>query len=215
LSRFSSILFDFDYTLADSSPGVLDCANHALEGLGLPTTTREDVNRTIGLSLPETLVHLAGEEYRWRSGEFHRLFVERANEVMADFTTVFVEATEVIASLRGEGISLGIVSTKFRYRIEAILSREGLLDLFDVIVGGEDVERHKPDPEGLLTAIKRLGCSVSEALYIGDSVIDAEAARRARVPFVAVLSGKTPMEAFKGYEAHGIIRDLKELPSVL
>jgi phosphoglycolate phosphatase len=209
LRRFSSVIFDFDYTLADS------CVNHALRRLGLPTATREDVNRTIGMSLSETLVHLAGEEHRGRSREFHKLFVEKADEVMADLTVVFVQVPEVMQRLRGGGLSLGIVSTKFRYRIEAILSREGLLDLFDVIVGGEDVSRHKPDPEGLLTAIERLGCPLSEVLYVGDSVIDAETAKRAGVPFVVALLGKTPIEAFSDYEAYGIIKDLKELPGAL
>jgi len=201
----------FDYTLADSSRGVLECINHAFKGMDLPKVAAEDAQKTIGLSLPNILVTLAGREHEGRGGEFGRLFVERANEVMTDLTFVFEEVPGVIRRLKDEGMAIGIVSTKFRRRIEEILGREDLLEPFDVIVGGEDVSRHKPDPEGLLTAIERLGGSPSGSLYVGDSVTDAETARRAGVPFAAVLNGVTPREAFKDYPAYKILDNLGEL----
>ena len=209
--RFPVVIFDFDYTLADSSRGVLECINHAFKGMGLPKVAAEDAQRTIGLSLPNILVTLAGKEHEGRGGEFARLFVERADEVMTDQTSVFEEVPEVIRRLKDEGLTLGIVSTKFRRRIEEILGQVELLEPFDVIVGGEDVSRHKPDPEGLLAAIERLGGSPSGSLYVGDSVTDAETARRAGVPFAAVLNGVTPREAFKDYPAYKILDNLGEL----
>ena len=209
--RFPVVIFDFDYTLADSSRGVLECVNYALEGLGLPRVAAEDAKRTIGLSLPDTLVSLAGREHEGEGREFSRLFGERADQVMTDLTEVFEEAPGVIGRLKSGGVTLGVVSTKFRYRIEDILGRVGLLEAFDVIVGGEDVSRHKPDPEGLLAAIGRLGGSPSNTLYVGDSVTDAEAAKRARVPFIAVLNGVTPREAFEDYPVEGVLENLREL----
>ncbi len=209
--RFPVVIFDFDYTLADSSRGVLECINHAFKGMDLPKVAAEDAQRTIGLSLPNILVTLAGREQKGRAGEFASLFVEKANEVMTDLTFVFEEVPEVIRRLKDEGMAIGIVSTKFRRRIEEILGREDLLEPFDVIVGGEDVSRHKPDPEGLLAAIERLGGSPSGSLYVGDSVTDAETARRAGVPFAAVLNGVTPREAFKDYPAYKILDNLGEL----
>ncbi len=208
------MIFDFDYTLADSSRGVLECVNHALRNMGLPTAQPEDIKKTIGTSLPDTLATLAGRENEERSEEFSRLFIERADEVMADMTVVLDDVPRVIGQLKDEGFSLGIVSTKFRYRIETILGRAGLLEPFDIIVGGEDVSRHKPDPEGLLMAKERLG-SLESILYVGDSLSDAEAAMRAGLPFVAVLSGVTPREAFEGYPIHSILNKLSELIDLL
>ena len=77
-------------------------------------------------------------------------------------------------------------------------------------MGGEDVSRHKPDPEGILISIERLDAHQS-ALYVGDSLSDAEAAMRAGVPFVEVLTGVTPREAFSKYPAYKIIENLMEL----
>jgi len=63
------------------------------------------------------------------------------------------------------------------------------LQYFDVIVGGEDVAAHKPDPEGLLKAISMVGCQKEEVLFVGDSTVDARTAKNAGVDFVAVLTG--------------------------
>ena len=73
-----------------------------------------------------------------------QFFQEKADEVMNDFTHVFKEVPEIMSLLKEQGFSPGIVSGKFRYRIESFLEREKLLDFFKVIVGGEDVVKHKP-----------------------------------------------------------------------
>ena len=211
MSHFRTVLFDFDYTLADSSRGIVECVNYALSGMGLPQVPAEEIRRTIGLSLPNILTRLAGMEHAERSHEFGRLFVERADEVMADLTKVFDDIPKIIEHLKDEGLSLGIVSTKFRHRIEEVLRRVDLLEPFDVIVGGEDVSSHKPDPESLLKAIEKMKSSLSTSIYVGDSVTDAETAKRAEVPFIAVLSGVTPRDAFARYSVFGIIENLREI----
>src|SRR5207245_1033902 len=83
------------------------------------------------------------------------------------------------------------------------------LDVFDVLIGGEDLHNLKPDPEGLLIAVERL--SVKEAIYVGDTVIDAEAARRANLPFVAVLTGVTGRSEFDTYSTVAVLDDLSSL----
>jgi len=226
--RFRAIVFDFDYTLADSSRGAIACINFALDALGLPAVSAEAAKRTIGLSLPDTFLELAGPQHAAQSDEFARLFVERADaassvrsadrtremnaqghsSVMSDLTVLFESVPEMIRKLKAQGFSLGIVSTKFRYRIESVLRREGLLDAFAVIIGGEDVAKHKPDPAGLLTAVERLGSTHASTLYVGDSVTDAQTADRAGVPFVAVLSGVTPRKAFRDYATCEIVESL-------
>lgn len=214
MALFSAVIFDFDYTLADSSKGVQECINNALVRLGLPPASPDEIKKTIGMSLLDTLVALTGKAHKDQGDEFYSLFIKRADEVMVNMTTVFEDVPKVIGLLSDKGVSLGIASTKFRYRIETILRRVGLLEHFDVIVGGEDVSRQKPDPEGILLAIERLGAHKS-ALYVGDSPTDAEAAKRAGIPFVAVLSGVTPRESFSDYPFYHIIENLVELVDLL
>ena len=107
------------------------------------------------------------------------------------------------------------MSTKFRYRIEAILRRENLLDFFEVIVGGEDVSILKPNPSGLLLAVKQLSLASSEVIYIGDTIIDAETANRAGISFIAVLSGVTPRIDFSRSQVRDFLKNISELPNIL
>ena len=64
-------------------------------------------------------------------------------------------------------------------------------------MGGDAVTHHKPNPEGLLLAISRLGAQKQDVLYIGDALVDAEAARQAGIDFLAVLTGTVSRETFE------------------
>jgi phosphoglycolate phosphatase len=215
IPNLHTILFDFDYTLADSSRGVVECINYALKNLDLPVVPAEQACKTIGLSLPNTFLTLAGQEYHTLSDEFVRLFMRRADQVMADRTFLFEPVPQTISVLKKNGLKLGIVSTKYRYRIETILNREGLSNTFEVIIGGEDVAEHKPNPAGLQMALNRLNGTQEEAIYIGDSLTDAQTAQRAKVHFVAVLSGVTSKDAFNGYPVYKFLKTVGELPNLL
>ena len=210
-----ALLFDFDYTLGDSSSAVVRCANHALTGMGLEAASPDTIRRTIGLSLPDTLATLAGEEQRSRAIEFRRLWRELSDQIMVRDTKLLPGMIEALVPLREKGLRLGIVSTKYRSRIAAVLDREGAGHLFDTIVGGEDVTEHKPHPEGLLRALERLGLAASVTLYVGDSTTDASAAERAGVAFIAVLSGVTEEAEFAGHQTRAVVGGLSELQGLL
>ena len=206
-----AIIFDFDYTLADSSEGVIECINFALDSLRLPPAADAEIRKTIGLPLPDTFAMLTGQEYIQYTDEFTRLFVERADEVMTDRTELFDIVPETVATLQELGIRLGIVTLKYRYRIESVLRREQLTDAFEVIIGFEDVSDQKPNPTGLLTAMERLNCIRQNCFYVGDSVTDAKTAQRANIDFIAVLSGVTPRATFEDYGVYAILGDVSGL----
>ena len=211
-AHFQSVVFDFDYTLADSSRAVVECANLALRTLDLPERSADEIRRTIGLSIPNTLARLTGEEHRHRAEEFRMIWRRRSDEIMVDWTEVYPFVPDALRALSGCGLRLGIVSTKFNQRIDDVLRREGLRDLFETIVGGDEVEHYKPHPQGLLRAIGDLECDPEGAVYVGDSVTDAETAERAGAPFVAVLSGVTRRDEFDGFQAFRVLNDAGELP---
>jgi phosphoglycolate phosphatase len=210
-----AVVFDFDYTLADSSAGIVQCANYAMQRLGLPVPPSEKICATIGMSLPETFAALTGNHEADAADRFMKLFVEHADEVMNANTFLFDHVPETMEALRSEGLLLGIVSSKYRYRIEAILGAAGLRDHFEIVIGGEDVKAFKPDPAGLLAAADRLGAGASGTLYVGDSVTDAETALRASVPFAAVLSGVTAPERFQTFNPLAVLPDVSHVGALL
>lgn len=206
-----AVLLDFDYTLADSSAGAVDCMRHALAELGLPDMAPETCARTIGLSLPDTLTALAGAEHAHLAPGFVSLFMQRADEIMVPRTVVYPETPSTLEALGQLGFRRAIVSTKYRFRIEQVLMRDGLTDLVETIVGGEDVAAHKPAPDALYLALERVRVSAKEALYVGDSLVDAQAAQAAELAFVAVTSGHTSAEVFAPYSPLAVLGGVAEL----
>jgi phosphoglycolate phosphatase len=215
MENIRAIIFDFDFTLADSSKGVEECVSYGFKMLKLPIPSKSEIYKTIGLSLKETFLKLARVQYENKAEAFTQFFIEKADEIMANLTIIFDDVYDVIQILKHHGITLGIVSTKFRYRIESILTRENLLEYFDVIIGAEDVMNHKPNPESLLLALNKLNLSRDNILYIGDSITDAEAAKSAGISFVPVLSGMASKESFRNYQTLVILNNISELLKLL
>jgi phosphoglycolate phosphatase len=213
--RFRAVLFDFDLTLADSTKAVVACFTYSLETLGLPKPTPEDVRGTIGLGLGEALTLLTGVQDQATERQFRKLFVEHADRIMVDQTELLEGVLPALDDLRGRGVLLGIVSTKYRYRIEHTLDRFGIRDRFSTLVGGDSVDALKPDPAGLLLSLTELGMERGQALYVGDHVVDAEAANRASVPFVGVLTGTKTEKDFEAFPKVAILPGVADLPAFL
>lgn len=200
----NTVIFDFDYTLGDSTNGIVLSANYALEQMGEPEKSYAEIKKTIGLSLKETYKALTGKADDALAEQFSALFKQKADEVMVPNTELYAGVKEMLRELRENGYRTGIVTTKFQYRIQNILSKFDANELIDVIVGAENVKVVKPDPEGLLLAIEQLGVEKEEVLYVGDSYVDAQTAESAGVKFAGVLTGTTTREEFERYP-HGMI----------
>lgn len=203
-----AIIFDFDYTLGDSTKGIALSINYALEQLGHPTRNVEEIKKTIGLSLAETYVALTKRKDADEIALFAKLFRQKADTVMVDHTELYPGVKEVLGKLKRAGYRTGIVTTKFHYRIEQILNKFGAVELIDLIVGAEDVKIEKPDPEGLLWTIGQMKLDRGEVLYVGDSLVDAKTAENAKVKFAAVLTGTTTKEEFAQHEHVLISEDI-------
>ena len=206
-----AVLFDFDLTLADSSGAIIECVQHAFAEMQLLKPKAEDVRRSIGLPLPETYTFLGGSDEPAERALFAKLFVQRADEVMVMQTEFYAGVRELFEGLKSNGLKIGIVSTKFRYRIEAILKKGGFEAYIDLIIGSEDVKSHKPDPEGIVKALRELSVQSAETLYVGDHPMDAETATRAGVQFLGVLSGTTDADAWRVLGQASIREPLTEI----
>lgn len=214
MNNYNTYIFDFDYTLADSSRGIVYCFNQVLEKHGFNDISDEMIKRTIGMTLQNSFKVLTGENDSDKISNYVKEYVKTADGCMTDNTVLFPETAEVLETLKENGVKLGIVSTKYRYRIKEVLDREFEGELIDVIVGGEDVTTHKPSPEGLLLAIEKLNSKPDNCLYIGDSTIDAETAQVAGVDFYGVLNGATTKEELSRYPNIMIAKDLNNLLAI-
>jgi HAD superfamily hydrolase (TIGR01509 family) len=97
---------------------------------------------------------------------------------------------DVLVRLHAEGRTLGVVTAKRRATVELAFARIPIAHLFQTDVGGDEPEKHKPDPEPLLEAARRLDVSPAECAYVGDSPFDIRAAKAAGMYAVAVTWGR-------------------------
>ena len=208
---YTTYLFDFDYTLADSSRGIVTCFRNVLNQHGYTDVTDEDIKRTIGKTLEESFSILTGVTDEDQLAGFKSEYRKEADTHMTINTVLFLETKSVLLALKDAGAFIGIISTKYRYRIKEMLDQHFPGSFFNIIIGGEDVQTAKPSPEGLLLAIKQLHVTKAETLYIGDSTVDAATAKAAGVDFAGVTHGVTSAEELGKYPHWKIMNSLEEL----
>ena len=206
--KYTTYLFDFDYTLADSSRGIVICFRNVLERHGHTGISDEAIKRTIGKTLEDSFSILSGITTPETLAEYKKEYVKEADTYMTVNTFFFPETVTVLKTLKSQGAQIGIISTKFRFRIREMVDQHFPKDFFDIIIGGEDVKQAKPDPQGIKNRRK------SETLYIGDSTVDAETAQAAKVDFVGVLNGMTTREELMVYPHRQILDNLSLLPLI-
>ena len=211
MKRYHTYLFDFDYTLADSSKGIVICFRNVLERHRHTGISDEQIKRTIGKTLVDSFSILTGIGDEAILEEYRKEYVKEADRFMTANTRLFPETVSVLQALKEKGANIGIISTKYRYRIMELTKNNIPEGIIELIVGGEDVKTAKPSPEGVFLALENLGTDKDTTLYIGDSIVDAETAQAAGMDFAGVLHGATTAEELEAYPHVAIMKDLTEL----
>lgn len=209
--NYKTYLFDFDYTLADSSKGIVICFRNVLSKHQFTNITDEAIKRTIGKTLEESFNILTGITDSEQLAKFRQEYRLESDIHMNANTIIYPDTVYTLKGLKEKGFRIGIISTKYRFRILSFLENHLPEEFFDVIVGGEDVRNAKPSPEGLYFALEQLGSNPKETLYIGDSTVDAKTALNAGVDFAGVLSGMTTSQELERYPHQFIFNKLSEL----
>ncbi len=211
--RFPVVLFDLDGTLIDSGAIILASMRHAT----LTVLEREIDDETLmaavgGSGLLEQM-RILDEP---REDELVQVYREH-NEPLHDTLEACPGILDVVPRLRDEGRRLGIVTAKRKQTVKlAFAVLPELEPLFEVVVGSEDTERHKPDPEPILHGLSLLGARPEEAAYVGDSPFDLRAARAAGTTSVAVTWGGIHPEArLRAEEPDAVVSSAEELLDVL
>jgi pyrophosphatase PpaX len=183
--RFPVVLFDLDGTVIDSGAIILASMRHAAkEVLGVEPKDEELMAAVGGPGLEAQMHALAPD----RVQELVTVYREH-NEPLHEGLVCCPGIDDVLVRLRDEGRRLGIVTAKRRKTVELAFAQVPIEHLFETVVGGDETQRHKPDPEPLLLALERLGAQPEEAAYVGDAPFDVKAAKAARIFSVAVTWG--------------------------
>jgi pyrophosphatase PpaX len=185
--RLPALLWDMDGTILDSIELIVESAVYAFDGRDGPRPTRAEWQALIGTSLDSMLA-------RWATSTNDAVFLKaRYRQFQVDnhdrFVRLYPGVEDVLRECHARGHPMAIVSSKLDAGIRRSMDYFKLTPLFEFLVGIESTTNHKPHPEPVFFALDKLGVAAPDALFIGDSPHDADAARAAGVPMAAVTWG--------------------------
>lgn len=213
--KYKLCLFDFDYTLADTTKPIVECFRHTFATMDIDGFDRDKAIQTIGMTLDDAFVELTGIKDKEKVQELVSIYRVKSDEITVQNTVLFEDTIETLKTLKNNGIKIGIVSSRMGTRIDKILEHLNCRKYVDYIIGYENVSTHKPNPEGLIKALDYFNCNKEEVLYVGDSYIDATAAENGQIDFIGVTTGTTSQKDFEEYNNIKIVNNLSSILDVI
>ncbi|WP_127585782.1 HAD family hydrolase [Paenibacillus koleovorans] len=180
----TTILFDFDGTVADTLPVCFHALREVFREFDGLNLSNEEIVARFGPTEPDIIrLHLTDKERAEQGVErFLRLYDEHHPALVPPSQPVL----DMVHALKRQSLRLGIVTGKGAESLRISLRHLQLDGLFDVEISGDDVRQPKPHPEGVLLAMERLGSTPEETMFLGDSIADVCAGKAAGVLTAAV-----------------------------
>ncbi len=180
------VVFDLDGTLIDSLPLVLEAIRHALEPFGGSPTM--DIFARLGGPPERFLADLLPDPVHVPAALQRMVTFHHRNHHLIQ---PYAGAAETLRELRTRGIPAGIWTGRDRASTRTLMAAHHLDGIVDAVVCGDDLPTHKPDPQGLLAVIDRLGCAPGEVLLVGDADVDVLGGHAGGVETVLIRHQRT------------------------
>ena len=187
--KHKAVIFDLDGTILDTLEDLKNSVNFALSKNGLPERSYEEVRSFVGNGIRLLIERSVPENTD--SGVVNRCFEDfkaHYKEHSADNTKPYEGIIALLDELKSKGVKLAVVSNKADFAVQTLV-KEYFQGLFHFAVGEREGIRRKPCPDSVNEAIRVLGASPDEVVYVGDSEVDIETSRNAGVPCIAVTWG--------------------------
>jgi HAD superfamily hydrolase (TIGR01509 family) len=204
-----TVLLDIDGTLVDSNDLHAEAWREALADHGYRVGF-ERVRKLIGMGGDKLMPALVGVSDQ--SSEGQAISAHRSQLFMRSYlpkVSPFPNARELLMRMREDDYRLVVATSATREELEGLLCRANVQDLLHDETSADDADHSKPDPDIVCAALRKAGVAASEALMLGDTPYDVEAATRAGVAIVGLCSGGYDPEALRG--ALATYRDTQDL----
>ena len=214
--NIKAVIWDMDGTLLNTLDDLAASTNAALAANGLPARTTDEVRRFVGNGVHK-LIERAVPELGAQHPKFQQTldaFVSHYGEHSKDHTRPYEGIMEVLDDLAKKGIRHAIVSNKVDFAVKA-LSKEYFGDRMVSAVGDDPSRAKKPAPDSVWEAMRQMGVTAEEAVYIGDSDVDVITARNAGIPCIAVTWGFRSEECLLEAGAQHVARKPEEIAEIV
>lgn len=214
--NFPVVIFDLDGTLLDTLHDLHASVNYALEQHGLPLRSIQEIRSYLGNGVGSLIAQsvpagTSSEEREAVLSTFRPYYFAHS----MDHTKPYDGVIEAIRGLKVKGKRLGVVSNKPNEAVQDLHQRFFAPAGMDIAIGETAGVPRKPDPASVFVALARLGAEPGEAVYVGDSEVDLETARRAGLPCIAVAWGFRDEPELQAAGAGTIIHKPEELLKLL
>lgn len=207
-------IFDFDGTLMDTSGVILATIKATIKEMNLPEKTDEECRSIIGIRTDEAGKYLY-PDLDISNKEFARIFRSNYDRLKQNaHEETFPGVTDTLAELRESGHRLAIASSRRLSSLYDYLDKLGIKDWFDMVVGADSVSKGKPDPEPVLTILRKLSWNANDTLVIGDADVDIMMGNAAGCRTCAVTYGNGSLTSLKAAGPTYIITRFSDLPKV-
>ncbi len=213
---FEAVIFDWDGTLADTRQMVVASFQKALNGTHC-TISDEFIARRIGIGAAETFREILRTSGISFDEALVRFLVDKKIQAEIDLSSrvkLFSGAMELLASLRGK-VKLALASMNNRGVIDHMLAVMNVRRFFDVVLTVDEVHNSKPDPEIFLKSALKLESRPEKCVVVEDSIFGVEAAKRAKMGCIAVLTGVYSREELEKANPDLIVNLLNERAAIL
>ena len=210
-----AVIWDLDGTLLDTLTDLAASTNAALAQCGLPGRTKDEVRCFVGNGVRRLIERAVPPGTDGAMVQrVYDAFVAHYGAHSRDTTRPYDGVMEMLDALCAQGIRLAIVSNKIDFAVRE-LSAAYFGERMQVAVGDDPSRRRKPAPDSVLEAMRRLGVTREETVYVGDSDVDVLTAHNAGVTCCAVSWGFRPEESLRAAGAEHIAATPEELLATL
>ena len=211
MKGITTILFDIDGTILDTSDFIIKAAKYALSELGYKVPESFAIAKNVGKAFPDFYFSLTGSNKDTEKLiEIHRAF-QYSNFNLA---RLFPNSLETLTNLKKKGYQLGAVTSRSKKTSHQTLIDAGIFELFTIVISNEDAEELKPNPAPLLRALEYLKEIPKKSVMIGDSHLDIEAGKNAGTKTIRATYG-FHKDNLHNPEPDFFISDIKELLPLL
>lgn len=210
-------IFDLDGTLLNTIDDLGHACNHALAAHALPSHPIEAYPAMVGNGVRRLLERALPAEHRTDSNIDNILVDFRAyyDQHLCDFTRPYIGIENLLHELRNRGVDLAVASNKYESAVARLISHFFPNIPFAAVCGNIDGVPAKPDPSIVFRILTERPTPKDDVIYVGDSAVDMETARRAGVEAVGVTWGFRPVRELTAAFADHIISDPAELLDLL
>ena len=207
-----AVIFDVDGTLVDSNLQHVEAWREAFAHFGKELTT-DEVHAQIGKGGDQLMpVFLSRHELERFGGDLERLRIELFTRDYLPGVEPFPKVRELFERIKNEGMQIALASSAKEPELEQHQKNLGIEDLVDVSICADDTDRSKPCPDIFETALARLDdVEPDEAIVVGDTPYDVQAASKAGLRTIALLSGGFAEDVLRENGASAIYRDIADL----